>query len=105
MVNLVVTKRSGETLTLNTSIGMSVMEVIRDAGIDEMLALCGGACSCATCHVHVEPEFSQSLPPVSNDESGLLDGCTERDARSRLGCQIRLMDNLSGLRVTIAKQE
>ena len=64
------------------------MEAIRDNGFDELLALCGGCCSCATCHVHVDPEFFGKLPPISEDEDDLLDSSGDRDEYSRLGCQI-----------------
>ncbi|MGB8364448.1 MAG: 2Fe-2S iron-sulfur cluster-binding protein [Rhizomicrobium sp.] len=104
MTKLIVTTRKGKTHTLDAATGMSVMEVIRDAGIDEMLALCAGVCSCATCHVHVDPALAETLPPMSEDESDLLEGSSHRDARSRLACQIRMKDSLSGLRVTIAEE-
>ncbi|MBX9732190.1 MAG: 2Fe-2S iron-sulfur cluster binding domain-containing protein, partial [Sphingomonas sp.] len=58
MPQLTVVMRNGEERTIEGEAGLSVMEVIRDAGIDEILALCGGCCSCATCHVHVDPEFA-----------------------------------------------
>src|SRR3954454_13758013 len=73
MPQLAVTTREGETQTLDAPAGLSVMEVIRDGGVDELLALCGGVCSCATCHVHVDPEFAAALPAISEDESDLLD--------------------------------
>ena len=73
------------------------MEVIRDAGIDEILALCGGCCSCATCHVHVDPEFAAKLTPMSEDENDLLDSSADRDETSRLSCQIEFTDALDGL--------
>ena len=105
MPQLIVTTREGETGTLDAGLGMSVMEVIRDGGVDELLALCGGVCSCATCHVHVDPEFAGAAPPISEDESDLLESSSHRDARSRLACQIRMNDSLSGLRVTIAQED
>ena len=105
MAKLIVTTRSGETRTLDAAVGMSVMEVVRDAGLDEMLALCGGVCSCATCHVHIDPTFAAQLPSIGEDESDLLDGSSHRDARSRLACQIRMNDSLSGLRVAIAEED
>ncbi|HWI87577.1 MAG TPA: 2Fe-2S iron-sulfur cluster-binding protein, partial [Sphingomonas sp.] len=55
MPKLIVVTREGEQREIEGEAGLSVMEVIRDAGIDELLALCGGCCSCATCHVHVDP--------------------------------------------------
>ncbi|CAN7583106.1 2Fe-2S iron-sulfur cluster-binding protein [Phenylobacterium sp. LjRoot219] len=105
MPQLIVTTREGETRTLEPATGLSVMEAIRDAGLDELLALCGGVCSCATCHVHVDPAFADKLPSMSEDENDLLDGASDRNERSRLSCQIRLSDELAGLRVTIAQAD
>ena len=105
MAQLIVTTRDGETWTLEAATGISVMEVIRDSGIDEILALCGGVCSCATCHIHVDPEFAGVLPPISEDENDLLDSSSHKDGRSRLACQIRVNDGLTGLRVTIAEED
>jgi 2Fe-2S ferredoxin len=105
MPKLIVTTRTGETRLLDAGVGVSAMETIRDAGINEIVALCGGVCSCATCHVHVDPEFAPLLPAMSEDEDALLEGAVCRDGRSRLSCQIRMNDALSGLRVTIAKEE
>ena len=62
MPKLIVVTREGEEREVEGEVGLSVMEVIRDAGIDELLALCGGCCSCATCHVHVDPDFADRLP-------------------------------------------
>jgi 2Fe-2S ferredoxin len=105
MPQLIVTTREGETKTLEAPAGLSVMEVIRDGGVDELLALCGGVCSCATCHVFVDPEFAAAAPPITEDESDLLDSSSHRNDRSRLSCQIRMNDGLSGLRVSIAPED
>ena len=105
MVKLIVTTRDGATQELDAPIGVSVMEAIRDSGISELMALCGGACSCATCHVFTAADFAGTLPPMSEDENGLLDGCDHRGPHSRLGCQVRLTPSLSGLRVTIAPED
>jgi len=102
---ITVTTRSGEEREIDAPVGMSLMEAIREARIDEMLALCGGCCSCATCHVKVDPDFAGTLPPVSADESDLLDSSDHRDARSRLSCQIPVTAELAGLRVTIAPED
>ena len=105
MPNLIVTTLSGETTTIVAEVGHSVMESIRHAGIDDILALCGGCCSCATCHVYVDPQFAGMLPPLSEDESALLDSSAHRRETSRLSCQIKVTDALDGLQVTIARQE
>ncbi len=105
MPELIVTTRAGETLPLAFSPGATAMEIIRDAGIDELLALCGGTCSCATCHIHVEAGPIEELPALSLDEDALLDGSSHRNERSRLACQLRLYAQHSGLRVTIAEED
>lgn len=105
MPTLIVTTREGEEKTLDGEVGLSVMEVIRDGGIDELLALCGGCCSCATCHVHVDPAFADQLPKMGPDEDDLLDSTSDRDATSRLSCQIPFTQALDGLRVTIAAED
>jgi 2Fe-2S ferredoxin len=105
MPDLIVTTREGETRSVEAPLGNSVMEAIRDGGFDELLALCGGVCSCATCHVHVDPAFASLLPPMSADENDLLDSSNHRDATSRLSCQIRITERLAGLRVTIAEED
>ena len=105
MPKLIVTTRSGETREVEAGAGLSVMEAIRDNGFDELLALCGGCCSCATCHVHVDPEFAALLPPMSQDEDDLLDSSDDRDESSRLSCQIPFADELDGLRVRIAAED
>ncbi|KQX20852.1 MULTISPECIES: 2Fe-2S iron-sulfur cluster-binding protein [unclassified Sphingomonas] len=105
MPKLVVVTREGEESVLDAEAGLSVMEVIRDAGIDELLALCGGCCSCATCHVFVDPAFTGVLPEMSDDENDLLDSSDHRDERSRLSCQLTMTDDLDGLTVTIAPED
>ena len=105
MPKLIVVTREGEEREIIGETGLSVMEVIRDAGIDEILALCGGCCSCATCHVHVDPDFAAKLKPMSPDEDDLLDSTSHRDAISRLSCQIDMTDALDGLKVRIAAED
>ena len=105
MPKLIVVTREGEESTIEAQAGLSVMEVIRDAGIDELLALCGGCCSCATCHVHVDPAFADQLPPMSEDENDLLDSSDHRNGTSRLSCQVPFTDALDGLKVTIAQED
>ncbi len=105
MPKLIVVSREGEESTIEGEAGLSVMEVIRDAGIDELLALCGGCCSCATCHVQVDEDWIGKLPAVSEDENDLLDSSDHRTATSRLSCQLPFGDALDGLRVTIAPED
>ncbi len=105
MPKLIVVTREGEERELDGETGLSVMEAIRDGGIDEILALCGGNCSCATCHVHVDAEWFDRLTPMSEDENDLLDSTSDRDATSRLSCQIQFGPQLDSLRVRIAAED
>jgi 2Fe-2S ferredoxin len=105
MPKLVVVNRSGEEQVVEGDSGVSVMEVIRDSGFDELLALCGGCCSCATCHIYVDPAFADQLPPISEDENDLLDSSDHRNDSSRLSCQLTFSDALDGLKVTIAPED
>lgn len=105
MPHVIVMTREGDERTLTGEAGLTVMEIIRDGGIDELLALCGGCRSCATCHVHVDPAFVDRLPAMSEDESDLLDSSDDRTETSRLSCQLTLTEELDGLRLTIARED
>ena len=105
MPQMTITDRSGTAHVLQGDAGMSVMEVIRDGGIDELLALCGGSCSCATCHVHVAPDWQAAVGLAGADEDDLLDSSDNRTAASRLSCQIAFSAALDGLAVTIAPED
>lgn len=104
MLNIHLTDRSGAERTLSVATGITLMEALREAGIDELIALCGGSCSCATCHVHIT-SHDDALPLLGDDEDELLDSSDARDGRSRLSCQIPLSPALDGLRITIAAED
>jgi len=105
MPQLIVVNRAGQESTIDVADGLTVMEAIRDNGFDELLALCGGCCSCATCHVHVDPAFKDRLPTMSEDEDDLLESSDHRNENSRLGCQVPFTADLDGLKVTIAQED
>lgn len=105
MAKVTVISRNGEGREVEAENGLSLMEVIRDNGFDELLALCGGCCSCATCHIHVDAAFADKVDPMSEDENDLLDSSAHRDATSRLSCQIHFKAALDGLKVTIAQED
>jgi ferredoxin, 2Fe-2S len=105
MPQLTVVTRDGTATDVEGEAGLSVMEVIRENGFDELLALCGGCCSCATCHVHVDPAWVDRLPAMQADEDDLLDTSDHRVATSRLSCQLRFGPDLDGLRVQIAPED
>ncbi|MGW1420804.1 2Fe-2S iron-sulfur cluster-binding protein [Bradyrhizobium manausense] len=80
------------------------MEIIRDSGVEQILAICGGCCSCSTCHVYVNSP-AKELPPIGVDERDLLDGSQHRTEESRLSCQIRFHDDLDGIKLTVAPED
>ncbi|WP_181316651.1 MULTISPECIES: 2Fe-2S iron-sulfur cluster-binding protein [unclassified Sphingobium] len=102
---MTIINRAGDETAISVNEGITLMEAIRDNGFDELMALCGGCCSCATCHVHVDPAFADRLPAMSEDENDLLDSSDHRDANSRLSCQLPVTEEIDGIRVTIAQED
>ncbi|MBI3420403.1 MAG: 2Fe-2S iron-sulfur cluster binding domain-containing protein [Proteobacteria bacterium] len=100
-MKLYVTDKDGKEHTLEGTNDWSVMEVMRENGI-EVLAQCGGSCACATCHVYVEGDWNSKLPPPSEEEIGMLDGAFEVQDNSRLSCQIKCSPAYEGLKVKVA---
>jgi 2Fe-2S ferredoxin len=96
--------RDGAERQLDAPTGATLMEPLRDMD-DGVAAICGGMCSCATCHVYVDPEWVGKLPAPMSDESDMLGDLISRKANSRLSCQVILNDSISGVKVTIAPEE
>jgi 2Fe-2S ferredoxin len=105
MVTITVINRAGAETVVQAAEGISVMQALRDAGIDELQAICGGCCSCATCHVQLDPAFVDVFPPVSADENDLLDSSEHRSATSRLSCQLKVTARAEGLRLHIVQED
>ena len=100
-----VVDRDGVEHEVDAKAGLKIMETLReyDWGV---AAICGGMCSCATCHVYVDPAWVDKLPATMSDERELLSELAHYEpARSRLSCQIEFTEQLTGLRVTIAPDE
>ena len=102
MTKLVVIDRQGSEREIEVANGISVMEAIRDNGFDELLALCGGCCSCATCHVYLTGGWFEKLSPSSDEEIAVLDSAPAVEPNSRLACQIRCVPENDGITLTIA---
>lgn len=84
--------------------GLKLMETLRELDFG-VAAICGGMCSCATCHVYVDADWASRLPRPDSNERALLDELDHARPTSRLSCQIEFSEALSGLRVTIAPDE
>jgi 2Fe-2S ferredoxin len=105
MVKLVVTDKDGRDVEVDARAGLSIMENIRQLP-RSVEAICGGLCSCATCHVFIDPESMPRLPPRRHEERLMLSSSPAFDpARSRLSCQIKVTAELEGLRIAIAPGE
>lgn len=104
MAKLIVTNRDGDTQEVTGEIGLSVMEILRDNDF-EIAAICGGMCSCATCHVYVDEEWLAKTGERQDDEKELLQELESFQNNSRLSCQIEFTDELDGLSLTVAPDE
>lgn len=105
MATIYVTDREGKEHVLEVESGLSLMEPLREID-DGVEALCGGMCSCATCHVYIDPKWQGQLSERGDDELELLEDteCFEGEA-SRLSCQIIMSDELDGMKLIVAPEE
>lgn len=99
-----VTDRDGTNHEVDGQAGLKLMEVLRELDYG-VAAICGGMCSCATCHVYVDTGWIDRLTPREDEEVDLLDSLEGRRTNSRLSCQVQLNDEHDGLAVTIAPEE
>lgn len=105
MIQITVTE-DGQKKTVSGQPGTSLMENLRNAGIEGIVAECGGSMSCASCHVFVDADWLTATGEVSDMESDMLDcTATEREDGSRLSCQIMLTEALDGLHVTVPDEQ
>ena len=95
----------GDEQTVEIPVGWSVMEGAVRGNVPGIDADCGGACACATCHVHVAPEWAAKLPPKSEMEETMLDFAIAPKANSRLSCQLRVTSEMDGLVVRVPSSQ
>lgn len=100
-MHIFVTDQQGVRHKLEALEGFRIMEIIRDWGLD-IKAECGGACACATCHVHVGEDWIDKLAEPLEEEIDMLDSAFDVREDSRLSCQLIMTGELSGLEVTLA---
>jgi len=100
-----VTNRAGQTQAITGKVGNTLMEILRDADMD-VEAICGGCCSCATCHVFIDDAWAGKVPARTADETELVEQTNSyQPANSRLSCQIKFTEALDGITVTVAPAE
>jgi len=105
MPKIQVTDLSGKVSSLKAVSGNTLMENLRDNGYEDILAICGGVCSCSSCHVYIEGEWMEKLDPMREDEHQLVSSTSHYQPNSRLSCQIVVNDDMEGMRVAIAHQD
>jgi len=89
---------AGAATVVDVPVGDSVMEGAIKNGVDGIVAECGGACMCATCHVYVDPAWLAKLPAMEEDENAMLEStASPRLTNSRLSCQLRVTKEFDGL--------
>ncbi len=95
--------RDGDAHELEAEPGLSLMEILRDADLP-IEAICGGKCVCSRCHVYIDPEWEQTLPPRREAEQVLVEDTGYFRENSRLGCQVEYTDELDGLKLVLAPE-
>jgi 2Fe-2S ferredoxin len=105
MPTIVFIEPGGARRELTAPLGITLMEVARQHGVHGVVAQCGGACACSTCHVYVDPAWLARLDPPEEMEEGMLENAWEPRANSRLSCQIHITQALDGLQVTVPQQQ
>jgi ferredoxin, 2Fe-2S len=102
---IIFTEPDGGRREINAPLGVTLMEAARQHGVQGVVALCGGACACATCHVYVDPHWLSKLEPREEMEEGMLESAWEPRENSRLSCQILITAELEGLQVTVPERQ
>lgn len=101
MVAVTFIDSNGSEAVVDVAEGRSLMEAAVQHGIGGILAECGGACTCATCHVYIDPAWMAAVGAATGDEVEMLTLAVDPAPNSRLSCQVALMGGLDGLVVHI----
>ena len=101
MNKIYVNDREENTHEIQSEDDLTLMEIIRDAGLD-IEAACGGCCACATCHIYIDEEWLGKLPKIEEEEESMLDQAFHVTKQSRLGCQIQYSDKFNGIKLKLA---
>ena len=104
MINIAVKDLDGQVHEIEARDGDSLMETLRvfEWGVP---AICGGLCSCGTCHVYLDKDWLNKFTQPDSDEQDLLDVFDSMQENSRLSCQLQLKPEHNGLQLSIAPEE
>jgi 2Fe-2S ferredoxin len=101
MPRIVFIQPDGKRREVDAPLGITLMEVARQNAVPGVVAQCGGACACATCHVYVDPAWLKKLGPREELEEATLETAWEPRDNSRLSCQVLITAEMDGLQVTV----
>ncbi len=105
MPRIVFIEPGGVRRDIDAPIGITLMEAARQHGIHGVVAQCGGACACATCHVYIDASWLAAVGAIEDMEEGMLETAWEPRANSRLSCQIHITAAMDGMRVTVPQRQ
>ena len=104
MIHILVTDLDGQVHKIQGREGDSLMELLREYEWGTP-AICGGLCSCGTCHVYIDTDSLDKFPQADSDEQELLEVFSSTTGNSRLSCQLVLQTSHDGLKLTIADED
>ena len=105
MPKITFTTHAGKDVVVEAENGMTVMEAAVKNDVPGIEAECGGACACATCHVYVDPAWAEKTGKPEEMEEDMLDFAFDVRETSRLSCQIKVTDELDGLKVEVPEKQ
>ena len=105
MTKIIFVETDGTRHEIEAENGATIMEVAIQNGIKGIVGECGGACTCATCHVYVDNEWVEKTGEPSSNEEDMLDFASEVKDNSRLSCQIKISDDFDGLVVHVPARQ
>ncbi|MFK8030166.1 MAG: 2Fe-2S iron-sulfur cluster-binding protein [Gammaproteobacteria bacterium] len=96
---------NGERHEEEVEVGFTLMDGAFNRELPGMLAECGGAAACGTCHCYIDEEWLNRIPPIEDLEDSMLYMVNDRRSNSRLTCQINVTEELDGIKLEIADNE
>ena len=105
MPTLTVIEANGREHRIDVEVGKSAMQAVIDAMVPGLMADCGGACSCATCHCYVDEPWAPKLPEPTSTEREMLECALDPLPNSRLSCQIRITPHTDGLVIRLPRSQ
>lgn len=105
MVKVEFITHTGESIEVEAEVGRSLMEAAVRNGVTGIQADCGGACSCATCHCYVDEKWFEQIGAAEGDEEAMLEFAYEVKDTSRLSCQIKMTEQLNGVKIYLPAQQ